>query len=186
MVKQIEFASKYLPKNLKCQIVSFLRITWAEGFVGKNRLRNWISKESDHPYHIMLVEKDILIAHTEVVWKKLIHEKVTYKAYGLSGIFTYPNFRGEGYGVRIMKAGTEYIKKQNVDIGIFHCNPKLKDYYTKGGWIAMEHSPATLIGPKKALKKSNELMMMFLSEKGKKGRKSFEAKALYFGEDTTW
>jgi hypothetical protein len=31
-------------RNLKYQILSLLRIVWPEGFVGENRLRDWISR----------------------------------------------------------------------------------------------------------------------------------------------
>jgi len=186
MINQIEYNSKDLPENLKKQILDFLRKTWPDGFAGKNSTRDWISRDSNHPYNIMLVEDDIIVAHTEILWKNLNHEGVTYKAYGLSGVFTSVNFRRKGYGLQIVKAGTDYIKKQDVDIGIFHCDPKLKNFYSKAGWIAMEKAPATLIGHKENPQESNELMMMlFLSEKGKKGRESFESKPLYFG-DATW
>jgi GNAT superfamily N-acetyltransferase len=184
MIQEIVYPSSELPVHLKYQILSFLRIVWPEGFTGKNRLRDWISREEDHSVSIMLVEQDILISHTEVVWKYLDHAGETYKAYGLSGVFTYPAFRGQGYGRRIVDRGTAYIEASDADIGIFHCDPSLKEFYAESGWIPMERA-VTLVGSKDHPKISNELMMMrFLSEKGKRGRPAFERFPLYFGEDT--
>lgn len=174
-----------LPPDLKCQILSFLRIMWPEGFIGENRLRDWISKEENHPVHIVLVEDGILISHTEVLWKYLDHAGETYKAYGLSGVFTYPPFWGQGYGRRIVDAGTAYIEASDADIGIFHCDPRLVGFYTGSGWIPMKNA-TTLAGAKDDPVISDELMMMrFLSEKGKRGRSAFESEPVYFGE-VTW
>lgn len=185
MIKILEYSKDKLPKQYKCQILSFLRINYPEGFMGENQLRNWISDKEMHPYHILIVDEDILIAHTEVLWKNIKHEEIIYKAYGLSGVFTYPNFRGQGYGLQIVNLGTKYITKQDGDIGIFHCKPSLEQFYKRAGWIAMNMAPATLIGNTGNHTKSDELMFMkFLSKKGKMGRKSFEEKPLYFGEDT--
>jgi hypothetical protein len=62
-------------------------------------------------------------------------------------------------------------------------NPSLKEFYAESGWIPMEKA-VTLVGSKDNPKISNELMMRFLSEKGKRGRPAFESIPLYFGEDT--
>ncbi len=132
----------------------------------------------------MLVEQDILISHTEVVWKYLDYGGETYKAYGLTGVFTYPAFRGQGFGKQIVERCTAYIDARDADIGIFHCTPNLKEFYAACGWIPMEKA-VTLIGSRNSPQVSNELMMMrFLSEKGKIGRPSFEGNPFYFGEET--
>ena len=184
MIQELIYPSNELPPHLKCQILSFLRMMWPGGFEGKNRLRDWISSPEDHSISIMLVENDILISHTEVVWKYLDHAGGTYKAYGLSGVLTYPAFRKQGYGKRIVEKGTAYIEASDADIGIFHCDKSLKEFYVSCGWIPME-TAVTFIGVKDSPMISSELMMMrFLSQHGRKGRPAFESVPLYFGEDT--
>ena len=178
------YSSEDLPLDLKWQILSFLRITWADGFVGENRLRAWISPPTDHPSHVVLVENGLLISHAEVVWKCLDHAGETYKAYGLTGVLTYPSFRGQGYGRQVVDAGTKIIQASDADIGIFHCAPSLGPFYAAGGWIPMA-GVTSWVGPKSAPVVSDELMMMlFLSEKGQRGRPAFEHEPLYFGEYT--
>ena len=184
MIQELILPSDEIPPHLKCQILSFLRIMWPEGFVGKNRLRDWISSPENHSVSIVLVEHDILISHTEVVWKYLDHAGENYKAYGLSGVFTYPAFRRQGYGKRIVEKGTAYIETSDADIGVFHCDKSLKGFYASSGWIPME-TAVTFVGAKDSPVISSELMMMrFLSQHGKKGRPAFERAPLYFGEET--
>jgi GNAT superfamily N-acetyltransferase len=157
---------------------------WPEGFVGKNRLRDWISTDDNHSISIVLVEQDILISHTEVVWKYLDHAGETYKVYGLSGVLTYPAFRRHGYGKRIVERGTAYINASDADIAMFHCDKSLKEFYARCGWIPME-TAITYVGSKTNPTISTELLMMrFLSDHGKKCKQAFETVPFYFGEDT--
>ncbi|MCC7353062.1 MAG: hypothetical protein IT330_04830 [Anaerolineae bacterium] len=63
MIQQLIYPSAELPPDLKCRVLSFLRREWPEGFAGKNRLRDWITKEKYHPIHFVLVEDGVLISH---------------------------------------------------------------------------------------------------------------------------
>ncbi len=183
MIEEIVYPSGEIPAHLKWQILSFLRIEWPDGFTGPNRLRDWISREEDHPISFMLVEKDILISHAEVVWKYLEHAGETYKVYGLAGVFTYPAFRRQGYGTRVVALATAYIDRSDADVGIVFTQPHLKEFYSRNGWLPMEKT-VVLIGSKRDPAVSDQLVLMrFLSEKGKKGRTSLETVPVYFGED---
>ncbi len=180
------YASSEYPADLKCQTLSFLRMQWPDGFVGENQFRNWVTKEADHPVHIVLVERGILISHTNVVWKPLEHEGVTFKTYGLTGVFTYPAFRGKGYGSRIVRAGTAYIDQSDADIAMFHCDLELQAFYVRSDWTLMPEA-TTFIGSREAPEEvADVLMMRFISEKGRAARATFERGTVYFGSDSTW
>jgi GNAT superfamily N-acetyltransferase len=183
----LTFTSAEFPENLKWQAVSFLRVQWPDGFTGENRLRDWVTREDEHPLHIVLVEQGILISHTNVVWKYLGHDGETYKAYGLTGVFTFPSFRGQGYGSQVIAAGTAYIQKRDADIAMLYCDESLRNLYAKQGWNPMEFS-TTYIGTKDQpeLVDDEILMMLFLSVKGQHGRPTFETKPIHFGGDYTW
>jgi len=187
MVKQRIYPSADFPADLKCQTLSFLRVEWPEGFMGHNRLRNWVTQEADHPIHLVLIEAGLLISHTNVVWKYLGHAGITYKTYGLTGVFTYPSFRGQGYGSRIVAAGTANIQVSDGDIAMLHCEHSLRDFYARHGWEAMDQA-TTYIGPrdKPVVVEDELLMMQFISPKGQHGRTSFERQPIYFGSDSTW
>src|SRR5688500_16171305 len=49
MVELLTYPTEQLPPIWKWQVLSFLRAIWPEGFVGENRLRDWITKSEDHP-----------------------------------------------------------------------------------------------------------------------------------------
>lgn len=179
------YRSVDLPEMLRCQILCFLRINYPEGFVGPNRLRKWISSEEEHPSHVVLVEEGVLISHTEVKWKWLEHRGETYKVYGLSGVFTYPAFRGQGFGRRIVEEGTRVIKESDADLGMFHCSPHLGDFYARFGWTPLPQA-TTLVGDREDPSESPELMMvLFLSDRALRASAAFGNTPLYFGE-VTW
>ncbi len=184
MVEQQLYTSETLPAALHCQIVSFLRVVWPEGFCGPNRLRTWISSDPARTRHIVLVEEGVLIGHTEVRWKTLEHAGETYTVAGLCDVFTYPSFRDLGYGRRIVEAGTAYIRATDADLGILYCAHPLCDFYAASGWIAMDEV-TTLIGDMNAPERSREVMMLLvLSSKGQRARDAFGSTPLYFGEET--
>lgn len=183
MIEEVVYPTCEIPVHLKWQILSFLRMEWPDGFTGPNRLRDWISREEDHSISFILVEKNILISHTEVVWKYLEHAGVTYKVYGLSGVFTYPALHKQGNGTQIVALVTAYIDKSDADLGIVFTRPHLQRFYARNGWLPMEKT-VIQIGPKQNPVVSDKLVLTrFLSEKGKKGRTSFETGPVYFGEN---
>jgi GNAT superfamily N-acetyltransferase len=187
MIELLSYTSAEFPANLKWQAVSFLRVQWPLGFTGENRLRDWVTREEEHPIHIVLVEHGILMSHTNVVWKYLDHAGETYKAYGLTGVFTYPTCRGQGYGSQVVAACTEYIRKSDADIAMLYCDESLRIFYGNQGWIPMDSS-ISWIGTKEhpELVDDEILMMLFISLKGQRGKQSFEDQPIYFGGDHTW
>jgi len=186
MVELLVSPQAQLPPDLACQVLSFLRVQWPHGFRGENRLRNWITREAHHPVSFALLEAGLLIAHAQVVWKLLDHAGATYCTYGLTGVFTYPSFRGQGYGAQVVQAASDYLAGCPADIGMFHCDPSLQAFYARCGWIAMEGA-VTLLGSRQAPWVTNELMMMqFFSPKGRAGRESFLNEPVFFDEDDTW
>jgi len=183
MIRQVIYPTKELPAVLQCQILSFLRMTWPEGFITEAQRQEWVSHQENHPLHFVLVEDSFLISHLEVVWKYLEHADVSYKAYGLAGVFTEPAFRERGYGYQLVEAGTAYIRASDADIGMLWCAPSLKGFYARSGWMRMEMSK-TLIGPKEAPSVYHLLLMMlFLSQKGQRSQPSFENEPIYFGPE---
>lgn len=182
MVIQHIYQQTEIPKDIHTQIVSFLRIVWPSGFMGENRLRNWISKPEYHPITFTFEEEGMLVSHVEVVWKMLGHNGVSYKAYGVSGVFTYPQFRKQGYAEQLVASAKEYMLKQP-DVDIIFFTTCLLQFYEKIGFERMEHVIVHEGDPKNPTKTTDVAYMLFLSEKGKQGRKSFEETPVYFGED---
>jgi len=184
MIQQHFFASQDVPERFQCQILSFVRMEWPELFSGEQRLRDWTSKPELHPVTLLLEEEGVLISRLEVVWDMLHHAGEEYKTYGLSGVFTYPAFRKQGYGLQLVQSARDYIERQgNADIVLFHS--RLKGFYEQAGFERMDHL-VTLVGDPRKREQSNETgFMLFVSEKGKRGRDGFEKRPVYVGE-TIW
>lgn len=186
MAELLIYPQSELPERYACQILSFLRVVWWQGFVGENRLRDWITHERFHPVSYLLVESGLVISHAQVVWKVLAHGGEAYLAYGLTGVFTYPAFRGQGYGAQVVRAATQAIDAGPADVALFNCAPELAAFYGPLGWTP-QPDMQTLIGDRDHPVAANELLMMrFLSEKGRRDRAAFEHGALFFDEDDTW
>jgi GNAT superfamily N-acetyltransferase len=185
MVELVTYSDTAFPPDLECQVLSFQRIHWPEGYTGENRLRDWIHHPDQHPTHVALIEDGVLISYAGVLWKELEHAGETYKTYGLSGVLTYPAFRRQGHGRQVVAAATDYIRRSDADIGLFTCAPHLKSFYETSGWKAMEG--ATLFeGPRADSCRSDELLMMdFFSAKGESSRSAFISLPIYFNE-TLW
>lgn len=174
-----------MPPLIRQQVVDFLRCEWPDGFQGVNRLRNWITPRSENPVNFMLIEDDTVISHIEVVWKMLEHNGIIYKAYGLTGVFTYPQFQKQGYGKQLLATATAYILKSDADLAMYHVDKNLVPFYSQSGWEPI-WTAQTLSGDQDKPEISNDVMMaLFLSSKGQKGRSDFETQPFYFG-DTTW
>jgi hypothetical protein len=111
---------------------------------------------------------------------------MTFKAYGLTGVFTYPSFRGKGYGLQLVQQATQYIDTQDADIALFNCSPAVVAFYQRAGWEALPQTQ-TWVGPRAAPELVHEtLMMRFISPKGQRFRHAFQQGYVYFGSDSTW
>lgn len=181
-VRTDTYAEKELPDYLHWQILSFLRVQWPDDFSGKNQFRDWISRREFHPLYVVITQGTLLISHVAVVWKHLMHEGQTYKAYGLSGMFTYPSLRGKGHGLRAVSAAADYIGKQDGDITLI--TTILRGYYEKVGFAYLPEGKVFSGNPDHPKDACERVCMQFLSEKGKAGRKDFETKPIYFGKES--
>jgi predicted acetyltransferase len=180
-VKLCIYPQGQLPNNIKWQVLDFLRIVWPGGFTGKNLYRSWITSKDHHSTSYVLINKKLVVSHAEVVWKYLDHAGVRYKTYGVSGVFTYPQFRKQGYAERVVKRAKTDIEKTDGDIVLF--TSMLKGFYEQAGFQWMKNVVVLKGDPKKPIKEKEKIYMLFLSKKGKKGRKDLETKPVYFGQD---
>lgn len=173
MIQQHIFASQDVPERFTCQILSFVRIQWPALFSGKHRLRDWTSKPDLHPVTFLLEEEGVLISRLEVVWDVLAHVGETYLTYGLRGVFTYPAFRKQGYGLQLVQSAVAWIERQaEADLVLVHST--LTGFYEQAGFERMD-SLITLVGePNRPERSPETAFLLFLSEKGKRGRSRFE------------
>ncbi|HLY26480.1 MAG TPA: hypothetical protein VKQ72_09085 [Aggregatilineales bacterium] len=170
-----------LPDHLRWQALSFLRTHWPDGFAGNNLYRDWIAPEEHHLAAVTMTQDKLLLSFAGVVWKMLEHEGQIYKMYGLSGVFTFPSARMQGFGAQVVKAAKDFIERGDGDIVVF--TSLQRGFYEKFGFLPMP--TVRLYNGKKAYPNvyTEPTFMLFLSEKGRQGRESFERLPIYFGEE---
>ena len=168
-----------LPPDIKCQVVSFMRIYAWEVFQSKPVGWDFIDAEA-HPLSFALVERDVLISHALASWRDLTHGGETYKMYGLSAVFTFPQFERQGYGRQVVDAATAHILASDADVAMLGCKPHLTEFYAARGWVNME-ATRILYGARSAPAEGGHVMMLFVSEKGRRGRLAFEREPVYVG-----
>ncbi len=179
----LSFPSDALPPEFKWQILSFLRVQWPEGFRGRLSVRDRANRNDLHPLQFLLVEQSFVISHAAVVWKYLGHTGQTYKVYGLSNVFTFPDHERQGCGKRIVDAATAYIRRsEDADIAMLWCQPHNRPFYLKCGWTFVEDARTLLTAEDGTVSQFNAtLMMLFLSEKGQQAQPAFWKEPIYFG-----
>jgi predicted acetyltransferase len=120
-----------------------------------------------------------------VVRRELEHLGSRYVVLGVGGVMTYPAFRGEGYGHRIVEAATDYIRKSDADVGMLFTGTDLHPFYRQHGWTTLEREGVHYGDPKQPEFSDSHLMILPVSEKGKAHRDDFERGNLYVGA-WTW
>lgn len=177
------FAGDALPSEFKWQILSFMRVQWFHGFQGKLRLRDWITPSAHHPLHFLITENSFVISQCEVVWKYLDHAGETYKVYGLSGVFTFPDHQRQGYGKQVVDRATRYIDASDGDVAMLWCDPHNRPFYLRCGWKFIE-SARTLFTADDGtvVEEAESLMMLFISEKGRQSETAFWNEPIQFGD----
>lgn len=168
------------PAHLNWQALSFMRLEWPFIFTGKDRLRKETYDAASSPVHFAVCEEGVLISYAALIRTRLKHAGEAYRAYGLGNVFTFPSFRGEGHGGRVVRAATEHFRGSGeADVAALFCEPGLRTFYSRAGWEPMEGA-TTLTGAEHSPQVCEGLrMMLFLSEKGRAGREAFESVPLY-------
>src|SRR5207237_4681220 len=93
---------------------------------------------------------------------------------------TYPAFRKGGYASRVVQAATNHLLQSDADLAMLFCGQPLRAFYTACGWEAAD-AARVFYGDKQnpTLKSDNLVMMLFVSEKGKRLRPRILCDAIY-------
>lgn len=136
------------------------------------------------PVHFVIANGDAIISHAELIKMNLYHARIDYLVCGFGNVFTFPPYRGKGYGQEAVKAGTTYILKSEVDVAILFCDPTLETFYVEAGWEGLRDASTRIGKPERSEENDGLRMMLFLSEKGKAGYLSFVDQPMYI--DDPW
>ena len=183
MFELVFYRPEELTDKWTYQILSFVRQEWPEGFVGELQHREWLSRTEHDPVGFLITHGNLLVAHAQVLHKPVQHVGETLEFYGLSGVFTYRNFRGQGHGRRVVEAAIAYMLEQpDVDVAMTNCQNDNVGFYEKCGWAFAEN--VLLVGDRSAPEVLDErLALMCLSDKAIAHRHALETVPIYFEDE---
>ena len=174
------------PAVLKWQAIAFMRMEWSYIFT-EDQDGKYVSETYPvefQPVHFVVTEGDTLISYAATIRENIEHTNRSYKVCGLGNVFTFPPYRREGNGSKVVELATNTIKESEVDVAILFCDRLNAPFYAKAGWISTS-SPTYITHSKNDHEIHDEQrMMLFISDKGKQGQRDFEQQPVYL--DWTW
>lgn len=144
------------PAHLKWQALGFMRTHWPDIFSGGGRLISETYGPDDEPVHFAATEGEVLFSYAALLRVTVEHASAPYAVYGFGNMFTFPPYRHEGHGLRLVEMATDYIRASAMDLGILFCDHELQGFYARCGW---EVAPGYA-------------MILFVSGKGKARREA--------------
>lgn len=172
------------PPVFKWQAVSFMRCEWPSIFQGELTFLTETYSPDLEPVHFVAAEGDVLLSYAAIIRLNIKQAGRPFTVYGFGNMFTFPPYRGKGYGRRVLDLATDYILKGDVDVSILFCEAKLAPFYALSGW-QMTLAPTRIGRPDRYEPYENAIrMMLFVSAHGKGYRKAFEEQPVYV--DWAW
>ncbi len=177
--------SDHLPDAIYQQMASFIRLVWLGHLKGEDRF--WVLADpTGHIDHFYVAERGVLVSHACVNRRTITHAGETYTLRGVGAVFTYPAFRKEGQGARVVAAATDFIRGTDADVAMLFTSPDLEPFYAAHGWSALRPEPEIASGDAQqpSVDSHEFTMMLFLSEKARAHRDDFLRGPIYVGEYT--
>lgn len=189
MMILIQYPQEERGENIKNEIIKLENTAWKPSEIETNKI--FPTAPNTYVTSFVLIEDGKAISHVAVRKSLLFHKGEEYLAYGLAEVVTHPNYQNMGFGSQLIQKAADFILSQNPDISIFTCDPIRVNFYTKGGWRAVEG--ACFVGGNKTTPfRSNNLglttMISFLSDKAIFNKHDFENTDIVFelGENQLW
>jgi GNAT superfamily N-acetyltransferase len=136
MAKLMIIPGAELPEAYAHQIRSFIRLHWHDEYLFD--LDAPLVPEDRQPIHVIVGERHALFSHARVSRVEFSHRGETYRLYSLGDVFTYPAFRGRGFGSRVTAAATQCIHADaQSDLALLFCDPGHAAFYRRYGWEAV-------------------------------------------------
>jgi GNAT superfamily N-acetyltransferase len=167
-----------LPSALKWQAIAFMRVEWP--FIFKDNLLFAAEPYPPElsPVCFVAAEGDSLLSFASTFQLDLNHVGADYKVCGFGNMFTFPPYRGQGYGRRVLALATDHIECSEADVAMLFCEPALEPFYATCGW-EITPSPTRIGLPDSYEHHQTSRMMLFVSDRGRKGKADFEIKPVY-------
>jgi len=176
-----------IPRDYACQIRSYTRVQWpGMSMIDPRKIWDDVPRPGNW-LHFLLVEGEILVSHAAINHRPVEFQGQTLNVYGLSTVFTYPDYRKGGHARQVVQAATDRINSSSdADLAMLFCGHPLRHFYTSCGWVPMD-TARIYFGDKASptLKNDNLVMMLFVSDRGRRAGTAMEKDSVYVGP-LTW
>ena len=167
-----------LPASLKWQALAFIKTEWPFVFSGEDQFLTEPCPPDQDPVHFVAAEGDSLIGYASIFRLDLSHAGKRYEIYAFGNMFTFPPYRKQGYGKRILEMATNFIRNSDVDAGILFCESNVVPFYRACGWQTAG-TPVRVGTPDDYEQHDHILtMILYVSEKSPRGRSDFDGQPL--------
>lgn len=172
------------PEVFKWQALAFMRVAWADAFVAEDKFITQTYPIELQPVHFVVAEGEVLLSYAATMKFTLEHNNCSYKVCGFGNMFTFPPYRREGNGHKVLKLAKNAIEQSDVDVAILFCESNRVSFYESVGWINTP-SPTFVADDESSYEIYDEQrMMLFVSDKGNLGKSDFKQQPVY--TDWTW
>lgn len=172
------------PDVFKWQAIAFMRCEWPSIFEGSLTYLSETYPPEMKPIHFVAIHGETLVSYAAILRLSLHHADQPFTVYGFGNMFTFPPYRGHGYGKQILALATDYILNSDVDVGILFCDTTLAPFYAQSDW-QRTLSPTRIGQPQRFEPEEQVLRMMcFVSLHGRGYRQAFEEEPVYV--EWTW
>jgi GNAT superfamily N-acetyltransferase len=118
-----------LPRELEIQALAFMRISWGTDDPFRDHIH-----EGPGSVHFVRSVGNLLISHVRV----FIIEAGNLRLGGVSGVLTYPQFRGHGHASALLRRAAAHIEEKHLDLGMLFCDAEMEPFYGGLGWRVLE------------------------------------------------
>lgn len=166
------------PLVLKWQAIAFMKTEWAGIFHDNLKFLAEPYPPELTPVHFAIHVGDALISYATVMQQQLTHANTNFTVDCFGNLFTFPPYRGEGYGAKILHAATTYIRQGNADLAGLFCDAALIPFYERVGWEPTRSPTYTGTREDYEVDPSSRLML-FLSPQVQALRRAFDEEPFY-------
>ena len=129
-----------LPRELEIQALAFMRIAWGIGDPFRDHVH-----EGPGSVHFVRSAGNVLVSHVRVFRIEKDLDGRTLLIGGVSGVLTYPQFRGQGHASALLRRAAAHIAAAHIDersfdIGMLFCDQEMEPFYGGLGWRALDQA----------------------------------------------
>mgnify|MGYP000150308679 FL=1 len=134
------------------EIIKVKSVAWNFDYAAQ---KDWIKNNlKDTDIHLLLFQKEKVIAYLNLIELDIKVDVLDYKAYGIGNVCALE--KGRGWGKELIVQTNKYLIKKD-KVGLLFCREKLIKFYHKNDWVIVNNNQLTL------LKKDIEIFTMMFN-----------------------